>query len=1012
MTASIFASAIETHPRRVKDVSALEAAPQFIEKLPLAIYACDNDGRILWFNERAVQLWGRTPLIGDDSERYCGSYKLYFDGRPVSRVETPMAMVLRTGVPVRGVEGRMERPDGSSIWAVVHIEPVEGKDGAIVGAINCFHETTALHYEASDLEEFFENSPVGLHLVSGNGTILRANRAELAILGLTAEEYVGRNIREFHADNAAIEDILQRLGRNEAITHYPARLRAKDGSIRHVLITSNGRTASNGELVNARYLTIDVTDRVRADELLHEKDQRLRATYDHAGSGIVEVDADGKLLRVNARLCEMMGRTADELVGRSIFDETISEGVDEDFEQFRNQVSGEIDRYTVEKRISRKDGSLFWASVASSSIRDADGRFLYAVRVQNDISERKKMEEELALRVEEQAALHEFTRSLQHALSLGDLYGPALDAIQRALRCRRASILLFDKAGVMRFVAWRGLSDVYRAAVEGHSPWSPDVDDPDPICLAAVEKADLSDALKSAIREEGIEAAAFIPIQEGGRLLGKFMVYYDQVHSFTDREIELARTLADQLGFSIERVRARKATQQLISIVESSHDAIVSKDLDGIVMTWNRSAERLFGYTAEEIVGKPITTIIPADRLQEEPEILRRIRNGEVLDHFETIRRRKDGGLVDISLTISPVRDAKGRIVGASKIARDITDRKEAEAKIRASEQRLQDLLAAIPAAIYTTDASGTITYFNQPAMDLAGRTPTLGVDRWCVTWKLYWPDGTPLPHDQCPMAVTLKEGRPVRGMEAVAERPDGTRVPFIPYPTPIRNEDGEIVGAINMLVDVSERKEAETQQRVLLNELNHRVKNNMQMLQSLLFTSARQSSNEEARRTLELASGRVSAMAAAQRVLYDTIHAVRFSGPQFLNAVCQTVGQTLSPPVSVSCDAVPCELSNDSAMPLALILNELMTNAAKYGANGRSGRAIRVGLLREEASYMLFVEDQGPGFNLTKVRQKSSGLRLVEGLARQLGGKFTVSSSNGVTRCSVAFPSLSGDAG
>src|SRR6185312_2964870 len=182
--------------------------------------------------------------------------------------------------------------------------------------------------------------------------------------------------------------------------------------------------------------------------------------------------------------------------------------------------------------------------------------------------------------------------------------------------------------------------------------------------------------------------------------------------------------------------------------------------------------------------------------------------------------------------------------------------------------------------------------------IDLAGRTPMLGVDEWCVSWKLFWPDGTPLPHDECPMAIAIKEGRPVRGVEAVAERPDGTRIPFIPYPTPMRDAEGNVVGAINMLVDVSERKQAETQQRVLLNELNHRVKNNMQMLQSLLFSAARQSSNEEAGRILEQASGRVSAMAAAQRVLYDTIQATRFSAPQFLNAVCQTVGQTFSPPV------------------------------------------------------------------------------------------------------------------
>src|SRR5262249_14927203 len=212
----------------------------------------------------------------------------------------------------------------------------------------------------------------------------------------------------------------------------------------------------------------------------------------------------------------------------------------------------------------------------------------------------------------------------------------------------------------------------------------------------------------------------------------------------------------------------------------------------------------------------------------------------------------------DISLTISPVRDAKGRIVGASKIARDISERKEAETRLKDSEKRLQDLLAAIPAAIYTTDAEGKITYFNEAAVELAGRTPEIGSDEWCVTWKLYLPDGRPLPHDQCPMAVSLREARPVRGVEAVAERPDGTRVPFIAYPTPMLDSSGKVVGGINMLVDVSGRKQAETQQRILLNELNHRVKNNMQMLHSLLATAARQSRNREAREVLDEASSRI----------------------------------------------------------------------------------------------------------------------------------------------------------
>ena len=103
-----------------------------------------------------------------------------------------------------------------------------------------------------------------------------------------------------------------------------------------------------------------------------------------------------------------------------------------------------------------------------------------------------------------------------------------------------------------------------------------------------------------------------------------------------------------------------------------------------------------------------------------------------------------------------------------------------------ATELPCRELLDALPAAIYTTDAAGRITYYNEAAVRLAGRKPEIGSDAWCITWRLYWPDGTPLAHDEGPMAVALKTGRPVRGVEAVAERPDGTRVPFMPYPTPL----------------------------------------------------------------------------------------------------------------------------------------------------------------------------------------------------------------------------------
>src|SRR6266404_1527618 len=135
-----------------------------------------------------------------------------------------------------------------------------------------------------------------------------------------------------------------------------------------------------------------------------------------------------------------------------------------------------------------------------------------------------------------------------------------------------------------------------------------------------------------------------------------------------------------------------------------------------------------------------------------------------------------------------------------------------------------RDLLEALPTAIYTTDANGRITFFNQAAVELSGRTPEIGSDQWCVTWRLYWPDGRPMAHDECPMARALKEDRSIRGEEAIAERPDGMRVPFMPYPTPLHDAAGRLVGAVNMLVDLTDRKKVEAAPRLLNEILEQRV--------------------------------------------------------------------------------------------------------------------------------------------------------------------------------------------
>ena len=181
-------------------------------------------------------------------------------------------------------------------------------------------------------------------------------------------------------------------------------------------------------------------------------------------------------------------------------------------------------------------------------------------------------------------------------------------------------------------------------------------------------------ALKENRAIDGMEAAAERP--DGTRV--PFMAFPSPLHDPSGKVVGAVNMLVD----ITERKRSEELERLLVSIVESSDDAIISKDLNGIITSWNKGAEQLFNYAAEEVIGKHITLLFPPNRLEEEKTIIERIRSGERIEHYETVRRRKDGSLIEISLTVSPVKNAQGKIIGASKIARDITERKRSEVQI------------------------------------------------------------------------------------------------------------------------------------------------------------------------------------------------------------------------------------------------------------------------------------------------------------------------------------------
>ena len=236
-----------------------------------------------------------------------------------------------------------------------------------------------------------------------------------------------------------------------------------------------------------------------------------------------------------------------------------------------------------------------------------------------------------------------------------------------------------------------------------------------------------------------LEEGLLIPFYIKGQAVGTiWVVAHNSSRRFDAEDLRLVTNLGAFAAAAYQTLLSLNEIGRMASIVESSDDAIVSKDLDGVVATWNRGAERIFGYTAAEMIGKPITTLIPPDRHHEEVKILERLRRGEHIDHYETVRQRKDGSLVDISLTISPVMDTAGKVVGASKIARDISERKQAQARQELLTHEIQHRtknLFAVVLAIVSRSFAGKLTVKDAEAAVVArlrslAQTHDLLIDR------------------------------------------------------------------------------------------------------------------------------------------------------------------------------------------------------------------------------------------------------------------------------------------
>lgn len=326
----------------------------------------------------------------------------------------------------------------------------------------------------------------------------------------------------------------------------------------------------------------------------------------------------------------------------------------------------------------------------------------HSLRVKEDslvreIVERKRSEQALARCVQEQTALYQFTNRLHGAASQTEIFEGALECILAALRCDRAAVLLADGTGVMRFVVWRGLSERYRLAVGGHSPWCSEDPSAQPICIDDIETSDMAEPLKSVVETEGIRALAFIPLFANGKLLGKFMAYYDAPHVFAPEEVAFAVVIAHQIASGVERKEAEDALRtnegMLRSITDHSADLIFIKDTASRTLFINPAGVRMAHLPEERIIGRTDAEIYPEYPEQAAAFMAadQRVIESRQPETIEEEARTAAGEKFVILTTKTPRFDAEGKVIGIVGIARDITERKRAEKELQQAAERAEE---------------------------------------------------------------------------------------------------------------------------------------------------------------------------------------------------------------------------------------------------------------------------------------------------------------------------------
>jgi len=451
-------------------------------------------------------------------------------------------------------------------------------------------------------------------------------------------------------------------------------------------------------------------------------------------------------------------------------------------------------------------------------------------------------EEELARRYAELTTLHDLAGAVARAETLEEVYDAAIDGIVRTLGVERASILVFDEAGVMRFRAWRGLSDAYRAAVDGHSPWTRDSVDACPIHVEDVRAEESLGELRDTILGEGIEACAFVPLVHRGRVVGKFMLYHREPHVFTEDELRLAQTVAGHVAAAVARRLAeeelRRSRDQLEIIFRGVADGITVQGPNGRLVYANDAAVEFLGFESFEDLLAASSILERFDLLDEAGVPLdrsrlpgRRALTGERPPAQTVGWRIKSSGETRWSIArAAPVFGPAGDVLYAVNIFRDVTENRLRELerddllnRIELERELLEAVLRQMPAGVMIAEAPSGRLILGNDQVEAIWRHPFLAAAEVgdYDAYRGFHHDGRPYEPSEWPLARAIAQGEVVQSEEIRIQRGDGTTGFISVDASPIHDAAGTVVAGVVTFHDVTERKRREDDLAFLLHSSN-----------------------------------------------------------------------------------------------------------------------------------------------------------------------------------------------